>query len=47
MTNKDDRKMITLSQDSFYKELTPANREMARKGLYNFDHPGTNMICDE
>ena len=20
---------------------------LARKGLYNFDHPGKNMICDK
>ena len=39
-----ERKVVTLSQDSFYKELTQSNRELANKGLYNFDHPGTNNI---
>ena len=32
-------KMITLCQDSFYKEFTPSERELVKQGLYNFDHP--------
>ena len=36
-----ERKVISLSQDSFYRELTPRESQKAAKGLFNFDHPGT------
>ena len=36
----DQRKVVTISMDSFYKTLTPEQREKAFKGQYNFDHPG-------
>lgn len=35
-----ERQVVTISQDSFYRELTPENAAKAAKGLYNFDHPG-------
>ncbi|GBM77902.1 putative uridine-cytidine kinase [Araneus ventricosus] len=35
------RQVICISQDSFYKELTPEEKKKAAKGKYNFDHPGT------
>ena len=31
--------VVHISQDSFYKELKGANRALASKGMYNFDHP--------
>ena len=31
--------VVTISQDSFYRELTAAEKEKAKKGLFNFDHP--------
>lgn len=34
-----ERKVITISQDYFYKQLTPAEKAKALKGHYNFDHP--------
>ncbi|KAL1138755.1 hypothetical protein AAG570_008817 [Ranatra chinensis] len=34
-----ERKVVTISQDSFYRELTPAEKIKALKGQYNFDHP--------
>jgi len=34
------RQVVTVSQDSFYRELTPAERAKAEKGQFNFDHPG-------
>ncbi|XP_073985185.1 uridine-cytidine kinase isoform X2 [Rhodnius prolixus] len=34
-----ERKVVTLSQDCFYRELTPAEKLKALKGQYNFDHP--------
>lgn len=34
------RQVATLSQDSFYKELTPEQKAKAVKGQFNFDHPG-------
>jgi len=34
-------KILSISQDSFYKELEQEeDLELARKGLFNFDHPG-------
>uniref|UniRef100_A0A8C4LPC3 uridine/cytidine kinase n=1 Tax=Equus asinus TaxID=9793 RepID=A0A8C4LPC3_EQUAS len=33
------RKLVILSQDSFYKVLTPEQKAKALKGQYNFDHP--------
>merc|ERR1712241_1146384 len=33
------RQIITLSQDSFYRDLTAKESEQARKGMFNFDHP--------
>lgn len=35
------RKVLILSQDSFYKVLTAEQQGKALKGQYNFDHPGT------
>ncbi|KAL0276551.1 UNVERIFIED_CONTAM: hypothetical protein PYX00_004107 [Menopon gallinae] len=40
-----ERQVITISQDSFYRELSPAEKEKAAKGLFNFDHP--DAIDDE
>lgn len=34
------RKVAIISQDSFYKVLTPDQKAKALKGQYNFDHPG-------
>lgn len=34
------RKVLILSQDSFYKVLTAEQQAKALKGQYNFDHPG-------
>ena len=34
------RQIITLSQDSFYRDLTSKESEQAKKGMFNFDHPG-------
>lgn len=34
------RKVAILSQDSFYKVLTPEQKAKAVKGQFNFDHPG-------
>ena len=48
------RQVVCISQDSFYRELNPAESIKASKGLFNFDHPGwfnlwriwiTIMIC--
>ncbi|XP_045878186.1 uridine-cytidine kinase 1 isoform X2 [Meles meles] len=33
------RKLVILSQDRFYKVLTPEQKAKALKGQYNFDHP--------
>ncbi|XP_022193144.1 uridine-cytidine kinase isoform X1 [Nilaparvata lugens] len=34
-----ERQVVCISQDSFYRELTPENKLKAAKGQYNFDHP--------
>ena len=33
------RQVVCISQDSFYRDLTPAEIAKAKKGLFNFDHP--------
>jgi uridine kinase len=33
------RQIITLSQDSFYRDLTAKESDQAKKGMFNFDHP--------
>ena len=41
-----DRKLqqvVIISQDSFYKNLNDEEKELAKKGLYNFDHPGMGI----
>lgn len=40
------RQVAILSQDSFYRVLTPEQKAKALKGQFNFDHPGMNTyIC--
>lgn len=34
-----ERQVVTISQDSFYRELSPVDKAKAQKGQYNFDHP--------
>lgn len=38
------RKVAIISQDSFYKVLTPDQKAKALKGQYNFDHPGRSKL---
>lgn len=38
------QRVVLLSQDSFYKNLTTEQQEQADQGLFNFDHPGT-CVC--
>lgn len=33
------RQVVCISQDSFYRELTPIEISKAEKGQFNFDHP--------
>ena len=39
-----ERQIITLSQDSFYRNLTSDESEQAKRGKFNFDHPGKRAI---
>uniref|UniRef100_A0A8W7PN20 uridine/cytidine kinase n=1 Tax=Anopheles coluzzii TaxID=1518534 RepID=A0A8W7PN20_ANOCL len=32
-------KVVTISQDSFYRELSDSEKARAERGLFNFDHP--------
>lgn len=34
-----ERRVVCISQDSFYRTLTPAERLRAERGQFNFDHP--------
>ncbi|XP_063547784.1 uridine-cytidine kinase isoform X1 [Cydia strobilella] len=34
-----ERRVVCISQDSFYRELTPSERLRAERGQFNFDHP--------
>jgi len=34
-----EKQVVSLSQDSFYRELSPAEIARANKGMFNFDHP--------
>lgn len=34
------KKVVILSQDSFYRVLTAEQKAKALKGQFNFDHPG-------
>lgn len=34
------KQVVILSQDSFYRVLTPEQKAKALKGQFNFDHPG-------
>lgn len=45
-TNLDEtrRQVVSISQDSFYRELNNAEKVKASKGQFNFDHPGINLI---
>jgi len=36
----DNKKVVVLSQDSFYKSLTEEQKEQANRAEYDFDHPG-------
>jgi uridine kinase len=37
--NNLDKQVVSLSQDSFYRELNPQESILATKGKFNFDHP--------
>ncbi|XP_022127886.1 uridine-cytidine kinase isoform X1 [Pieris rapae] len=34
-----ERRVVCISQDSFYRSLTPSERVRAERGQFNFDHP--------
>lgn len=38
------KQIVAISQDSFYKELNEDELKMAKKGLFNFDHPGEKPV---
>lgn len=40
------RQVTIVSQDSFYRVLTPEQKAKALKGQYNFDHPGKRRILN-
>lgn len=36
-------RVITLSQDSFYRDLSEEESKKASRGEFNFDHPGNHI----
>ena len=40
----DQRRVVIISQDSFYRELSPEEAEDAKVGNFNFDHPGDFLL---
>ncbi len=38
-----EKQIISLSQDSFYRELRGEEMDQARRGQFNFDHPGEEI----
>ena len=40
----DQRRVVIISQDSFYRELSPEEGEDAKVGNFNFDHPGDFLL---
>jgi len=37
--NDQQRQVVSISQDSFYRELTDEEKSRAQRGRFNFDHP--------
>ena len=42
--NEKQQQVVIISLESFYKPLTPEQIVLARKGQYNFDHPGKYYV---
>ena len=40
----DQRRVVIIGQDSFYRELSPEEAEDAKVGNFNFDHPGDFLL---
>ena len=40
VVNSQQRRVVMVSQDSFYRNLTPTEKAAADRGEFNFDHPG-------
>ena len=40
----DQRRVVIISQDSFYRELSPEEAKDAKVGNFNFDHPGDFLL---
>lgn len=40
----EDKRVVVISQDSFYKSLNEEQRKLAAKSEYNFDHPGIHYF---
>ena len=40
----EEKQVVILNQDGFYKDLNEDQRKAAAEGEYNFDHPG-EIVC--
>ena len=43
--NSSEQRVVMISQDAFYKNLTSEEIAAANVGEYNFDHPGIVVCC--
>lgn len=41
------RRVVAISQDSFYRDLTEEESKRADRGDFNFDHPGNSTTFSE
>ena len=44
VVNSRQRRVVMVSQDSFYRELTKTEWTLAERGEFNFDHPGQREL---
>ena len=42
LADSSKKRVVVISQDSFYKKLELGERKLANQGEYNFDHPGSH-----
>ena len=41
LADSSKKRVVVLSQDSFYRKLEPREMKMVNQGEFNFDHPGS------
>lgn len=44
LADNNKKRVVVVSQDSFYKKIESRDRKLVNQGDYNFDHPGM-CVC--